>query len=522
MFLIMSAAYVGQELASEFGKIPPSFLPLGNKRLFQHQIKLAPSCADVFLSIPSSFSVSATDMAWLKSNNVTLLSTPDDLSIGASVVAALNLSGCVLDKSLSILYGDTLYSEIPLDDDVLSVSENQDNYNWGVFKANSLKINEEQESIIDGYFKVSNPRELIKGIVNSKWDFLEGLNYYHEVIGLKPRLSKGWLDFGHVNTYFRSKAKFTTQRAFNELVITPSFIEKSSSNNKKIAAESNWFKNIPQQLRGYIPQYLGENQSDNRISYQLEYLYLSAVNELFVFSKLPLSVWRQILSSCLEFLSLCRMHKNKGSITSERNDLNNLFYNKTKQRLNDFCIHNKITLEQEWQYNNSHKVSLSSVLADCNIYLPSDAIEETVLHGDFCFSNILYDFRSGRIKVIDPRGMTPSGENTIYGDIRYDIAKLSHSIIGLYDLIISGNYVVNIEKENISFEIMDEDIHSEIQIIFFDLVKKQFGLSAENIYAMQIHLFLSMLPLHFDDKIRQKALFSNVFRLHQKLVRSDE
>lgn len=42
MFLIMSGAYVGQELESEFGRIPPSFLPLGNRRLFQHQVALAP------------------------------------------------------------------------------------------------------------------------------------------------------------------------------------------------------------------------------------------------------------------------------------------------------------------------------------------------------------------------------------------------------------------------------------------------------------------------------------------------
>ena len=46
----MSGAFVGQELESEFGKIPPSFLPLGNKRLFQHQIKLAPEDVDIFIS----------------------------------------------------------------------------------------------------------------------------------------------------------------------------------------------------------------------------------------------------------------------------------------------------------------------------------------------------------------------------------------------------------------------------------------------------------------------------------------
>lgn len=37
MFLIMSAAYITLELESEFGTIPPSFLPLGNRRLFQYE-----------------------------------------------------------------------------------------------------------------------------------------------------------------------------------------------------------------------------------------------------------------------------------------------------------------------------------------------------------------------------------------------------------------------------------------------------------------------------------------------------
>ena len=34
MLLIMSAAYVDQELQSEFGLIPPAFLPVGNKPLY--------------------------------------------------------------------------------------------------------------------------------------------------------------------------------------------------------------------------------------------------------------------------------------------------------------------------------------------------------------------------------------------------------------------------------------------------------------------------------------------------------
>ena len=45
----MSAAYVDQDLKSEFGNIPPSLLPLGNRRLFQHQIAAAPKGKTLYL-----------------------------------------------------------------------------------------------------------------------------------------------------------------------------------------------------------------------------------------------------------------------------------------------------------------------------------------------------------------------------------------------------------------------------------------------------------------------------------------
>ena len=37
LLLISSAAYVEPELEAEFGRLPPAFLPLGNRRLFVHQ-----------------------------------------------------------------------------------------------------------------------------------------------------------------------------------------------------------------------------------------------------------------------------------------------------------------------------------------------------------------------------------------------------------------------------------------------------------------------------------------------------
>lgn len=129
----------------------------------------------------------------------------------------------------------------------------------------------------------------------------------------------------------------------------------------------------------------------------------------------------------------------------------------------------------------------------------------------------MYDFRACKIKTIDPRGITVDGELTLYGDFFYDIAKLSHSIIGLYDWIIAGYYEVNIEGNTISFEIDHSSKYEGLQGFFLELMYDEFSLTIENILAMQIQLFLSMLPLHSDDNNRQDALFANAFRLFKIL-----
>ncbi len=54
----------------------------------------------------------------------------------------------------------------------------------------------------------------------------------------------------------------------------------------------------------------------------------------------------------------------------------------------------------------------------------------------------------GVLKTFDYNGFgnTNSLDIPIYGDVRYDLAKLSHSILGLYDFIIAGYYDVDISK----------------------------------------------------------------------------
>lgn len=526
MFLIMSGSYIQSELNAEFGYIPPSFLPLGNKRLFQHQVKLAPTDCKIYLSIPDSYNINNIDLTWLHDNNVTVLRTPSELNLGQGVVACLNLIDEPLNSSLHLLFGDTLFSNLPEGGNIFAVAEAKSNYQWSSVDNNDidwLKGSANSSNVVCGYFKFNEPRKLVRNITQEKWDFIKGIDRYKKETGLFQIAIHDWYDFGHVNTYYHSKAAFTTQRSFNELTINPEFIEKSSIKNQKIKAEANWFNSLPAMLKIYIPQYLGHTESgEEKFSYRLEYLHNTALNELFVFSEMPNNIWNNIIEHCLNFIQKCDVEIAPQNTISQ--DINQLFSIKTVERLEEFKATRDFNLSEKWVFNDALSVSIEQILVESEKHLPSRKKLSTLMHGDFCFSNILYDFRANRIKTIDPRGVTPSGEITIYGDTRYDLAKLSHSILGMYDWIIAGYHQTNIDwvKRKIEISISGEVKHKDTQRMFIEMVDKKYGLTAVNLYAMQLQLFLSMLPLHADDSYRQEGLFANVFRLYQIMKRYEE
>jgi len=50
LWLVMSGAYVTQELVAEFGQIPPSFLPVGNRRLYEYQFERIGPTRTIYLT----------------------------------------------------------------------------------------------------------------------------------------------------------------------------------------------------------------------------------------------------------------------------------------------------------------------------------------------------------------------------------------------------------------------------------------------------------------------------------------
>ena len=107
-------------------------------------------------------------------------------------------------------------------------------------------------------------------------------------------------------------------------------------------------------------------------------------------------------------------------------------------------------------------------------------------------------------KLIDPRGRWGNG---IAGDIKYDIAKIRHSIVGCFDTITNGLYSVKYnEKNEINFNVFETKNH---QIICDELdknIKRNWNL--DEIKMIEGLLFISMLPFHKDNFERQIVFYS--------------
>jgi hypothetical protein len=283
---------------------------------------------------------------------------------------------------------------------------------------------------------------------------------------------------------------------------------------------------MPAALRSFCPQLIDAGtDSTGQPYYSLEYLPLPPLNEVFVHGKNPPFFWDKIFRLCDDFLVRCHDRQLDGE-TVERIKTSSakLAKEKTNTRLQEFCKESAfIGYDVSMSINGKQIPALRVIIDDCLNQLERSFAKPGIAHGDLCLSNILFDSRSDRIKVIDPRGLDAFGEFVIVGDLRYDLAKLTHSVIGLYDHIISGAFDVHVEMHAgiCAFKLdipIDERIES-IQKLF--LGRAYIGnMKPIEVMPLTILLFFSMLPLHADHPNRQLGFFANALRLYEKFIKT--
>ena len=516
MILITSGTYVNREFQIELGKIPPCFLPLANNKLYVHQIRTLRvkfKNKKIYISIPNDFVLNQSDKNFFKSNNINIIRINPKLSLGHSIVNSIKLAN-TKNKNITILHGDTLINSIPNGKNIVGLSDSSIDYIWEI---NSKKKNINR--VWCGYFNFDDKNKLIKSITNQKFDFVLGVKNYLKKKSKTYRYINEWYDLGHLQTYYFTRSNFLISRNFNSMSISDGFIKKISKNKSKILAEIFWFKNIPNALKTFVPNIIDSKCSNKECYYTMEFFSFMPLNELFVHSKKSDIFWKKIFKKFNDQFNSFRIKLNSVTRSSINKDFKMMITEDLNKRIVLFKKKTSINFDRETKINGIKLPSLNKIIKDCQSLALKGKKMPSVVHGDFCLSNIFYDFRTENIKLIDPRGLDTKDNFTIYGDQRYDVAKLMHSIIGLYDHILAKLYKVNFNKNmEIELEIfINENTDSVIQLFKNFFFKENKIYLFQNIYAITILIFFRILALHSEDKNRQYAFIGNILRLYQLL-----
>lgn len=498
MILLTSAAYIQEEMQVEFGKLPPAFLPLGGQKLFQHQItllkKLQKDDEKIFISLPQDFLVPDVDKNFFQTHRVEVLTVPSKISLAESVYRCVEKLKS--SERLLILHGDTLFTSLPQADsgNYFSIQLKDDAYKRGYVKSSRPYGN---QAFFTGLFVFDNSETLQRLL--KVMNFEAAINEYYTQAKTSGTIEDSWLDFGHLNSYFQSRTKFTTQRYFNDLKIENGFVIKSSANREKILAEARWFECLPHELKIRTPRYFWLKDENERASYCLEYLQYISISELYIFGRLKPQQWTDILNDIFNILEEFQKVP-----VEQKFKLSRFVSEKTHIRLKEFTRNVGASLSGF----ERGRPSLSFLADKYSKLLETQSDIHSFWHGDFCLSNLLYDNRLNRVFMIDPRGIGNTGCFTAFGDLKYDLAKLMHSFVGLYDHIIFGQ----IRYELSSQFVLDDSIKN-IQRQFLQMLEKKFPGLQRPLFVIMIHLFISMLTLHTDKSEKLSLLIENIYRL---------
>lgn len=523
MLLILSGKSVPEDIAQCFGRLPPSFLPLGGKRLFITQVEAAFG-EPCFMTIPMNYEVSSIDQASLEKVGITPILQPPGLSLPQAILRALEK--IVPKGPVRILYGDTMVRMTPKEmkePDTVAIQQTHANYPWAFVEKEpngNVQFSDDSPRILDsrnvvcGYFNFSDP-EVLK-LACKEQSIVELLQSYNKKRPLSLREAEEWFDFGHLPLLFQSKKNIQVKRVFNELIYEDHMVIKRSKDTAKMRAEAHWYENLPIPLRLHVPRYGGRREQNYKAGYGVEYLYAPLLSDLSVFGALPFSSWLEIISACFEFIEKCHSIKPPRGTPEASEEFAAHFFqsivvDKTWARLERYCHGSGISIKDRIEINGSLQPPLNEIIENM-----LDRISKTkpkhvrFWHGDLFFGNLFYDFTARRVMCIDPRGSLASGEFCLYGDLRYDIAKLAHSVIGQYDSILLGrSNFLEISSNHWQFHIESNDESRYLEQALFAFAEKKCGVKRYELLALTALLFFSMLPLHDDHPEMQKKFLAN-------------
>jgi GTP:adenosylcobinamide-phosphate guanylyltransferase/thiamine kinase-like enzyme len=304
---------------------------------------------------------------------------------------------------------------------------------------------------VAGFFLFSNKEKLlpiaesgefVRMLQDRQMEFLE--------LGLA-----GTREYGILEEY--EKLNQGKCRPFNRITVEGSVLTKEAidEQGKRLAVrECSWYEKAKKNKIKILPDI-----------YDVSPLKLEYINGKNIYEyRLPSSEKRKILEKII--YSLHQIHSSE-CIAADTFSMKEAYYSKTMERLSK--IEDLIPFAREKVIRINGK--------DCrNVFYFKRELERRLekitcekfyfIHGDCTFSNLMLR-ENGTPVLLDPRGYF--GYTEIYGDVRYDWAKLYYSIVGNYDQFNLKNFRLDIEENQVTLEIQSNQ-WEDMEQVFFELI----------------------------------------------------
>ena len=288
-------------------------------------------------------------------------------------------------------------------------------------------------------------------------------------------------------------------RYFNTLNGTDYTVVKKSENKKKIKMEYAFYHLLPEEMRSWFVLPYNYTESADWASYTMERYHMADMAIRWTHNAIPSARIAAFLEKAMAFIN----QRNKKDVNAEQaaGMRKMLYLDKVQERIVLLKSCREFPLIEAYIKQGSRYSGIDEVFERYNkLYQKAQKKFKQpdylcIGHGDFCFSNILYDDDTGIMRLIDPKGALTEAD--LWTDPYYDIAKLSHSVCGLYDLITSGQYIIEL-NHSMQFELLLNFNNREYKKLFYSSLERNgFHCGLTRLY--EASLFLSMLPLHIDN-----------------------
>ncbi len=316
-------------------------------------------------------------------------------------------------------------------------------------------------------------------------------------------------------------------RAFNTIEVNSQrgTIRKTSQRGTSLAKEIRWYLHLPDDLRRFVPEVFDYDCDPAQAFLEMEACGGLSLAELLLSDSAVKESWQIILGTLECLIQQFGAHlcpETRASVLCRA--MAKMYQTKTLDRLSAVVAEPRFQrfCRPGLRVNGAPVFGLDEVIEQLPGLLERSGVlqarEFTIIHGDLCSSNILFDVSRNRLRVVDPRG--DFGGFGLFGDSRYDLAKLCHSFEGGYDLLLTGRIDLSWDQRSLSVK----PHWSREQKIVRQLVSawwmERWPDQIDQVKLIESLLFLSMVPLHADRPDSQLAFLGRGLELFARAART--